>query len=98
MDDGPGGRPLLLIDGVQPDPSKEGVEALVRESVRLLIEPGPNRTERIRDVIAYKHPCDRAQFGPAGAYGAIMIFRADYGGPIPERGHSWESGDCRGDV
>jgi len=94
--DGPGGRPLLLIDGVQPEPSDPDVEALVRESARLLTEAGPNRTDRIRDVRVYKHRCDTSQLGAAGAYGAIMIFRADYSGPMPEPWHSFESDACRG--
>ncbi|WP_405283797.1 hypothetical protein V3331_18015 [Gaopeijia maritima] len=94
---GPGSRPLFLVDGVQPDPVEHDVGALMRESVQFLQARKFDPSGRIRDVIIYRHRCDLAQFGPAGEYGAILMFRSDYDGPTPEPAHSRDTRVCRGE-
>lgn len=96
-ENGLGARPLFLVDGVQPDPAEEDVGDLMRESVAFLQARKFDPSGRIRDVIVYKNPCDTEQFGPAGEYGAILMFRSDYDGPMPEPVHSPEISVCRGE-
>lgn len=94
VEEGPGGHPLFLVDGVQQDLADDDAVALMQESTEFLAARDVDPSERIRDVIVYKHRCDTAQFGPAGQYGAIMMFRADYEGPMPEPAHSYDNGVC----
>lgn len=87
---GPGGRPLLIQDGVQVSVLTE-----MRGDVFAALTD-PDGDGGFMAVRVFKHPCDTRHFGPAGVVGVIMVFSVDYEGPLPGRGHRWDGGPCDG--
>lgn len=88
LDDGPGGYPLLIQDGVQVTP-----DTYMRGDVFAALTD-PDSHGGFMDVRVLKHRCDTRHFGPAGEFGVILAFSTDYEGPLPDRGHAWDGTPC----
>lgn len=89
-EDGPGGYPLLLRDGVQIIPGTEAHRDM------LVDVPDPNSEDA--NIRVFKHPCDTRHFGSAGDYGIIMIFTPAYDGPIPADRTMTDAARCAGEA
>jgi len=82
--------PLYIVDGVHMHPDD------------MAAQTGPSADARLHpDKIAHihvikTHNCDFQHFGPAGAWGIVMIFTHDYDGPMPRRAPPAQREPCSG--